>query len=56
MNIDKFEETLTAIGIAAIIVAVVLGALASCSTPQPIVQTEVKEVVVERGGFHWTFP
>lgn len=48
MNIDKLAETLTTIGIAAIIVAVVLGALASCSTPQPIVQTEVKEVVVER--------
>jgi hypothetical protein len=48
MNIDKLAETLTAIGIAAIIVAVVLGALASCSTPQPIVQTEVKEVIVER--------
>jgi hypothetical protein len=48
MNIDKLAETITAIGIAAIIVAVVLGALASCSTPQPIVQTEVKEVIVER--------
>ena len=48
MNIDKFAETITAIGIAAIIVAVVLGALASCSTPQPIVQTEVKDVVIER--------
>lgn len=48
MNIDKLAETITTIGIAAIIVAVVLGALASCSTPQPIVQTEVKEVVVER--------
>ena len=48
MNIDKLAETITAIGIAAIIVAVVIGALASCSTPQPIVQTEVKEVIVER--------
>lgn len=48
MNIDRFAEVFTPIGIAAIIVAVVLGALASCSTPQPIVQTEVKEVVVER--------
>lgn len=48
MNTDKLAETITAIGIAAIIVAVVFGALTSCRTPQPIVQTEVKEVVVER--------
>ena len=48
MNIDRFAEVFTPIGIAAIIVAVIIGALSSCRTPQPIVQTEVKEVVVER--------
>ena len=48
MNIDKFAEVFTPIGIAAIIVAVIIGALSSCRTPQPIVQTEVKEVIVER--------
>ena len=48
MNTDKLQETFATIGIAAIIVAVLIGALSSCRTPQPIVQTEVKEVVVER--------
>ena len=39
MNIDKIAETITTIGIAAIIVAVALGMLCSCRTPQPVAET-----------------
>ena len=34
--------------VAALLVALLVTILPSCKTPQPIVQTEVKEVVVER--------
>ena len=39
MNTDKFIETFATIGIAAILVAVALGFLCSCRTPQPVAET-----------------
>ena len=44
MRIDHIIQTI----VAAICVAILCWMLQSCKTPQPIVQTEVKEVVVER--------
>ena len=44
MRIDHIIQTI----VAAICVAMLVWMLQSCKTPQPIVQTEVKEVVVER--------
>lgn len=44
MRIDYIIQTI----VAAICVAMLVWMLQSCKTPQPIVQTEVKEVVVER--------
>ena len=46
-NIDRIFERITIIVIAAILVALAV-CFCSCRTPQPIVQTEVKEVLVER--------
>ena len=43
----KIEDILRVIA-AAICVAIMAWMLQSCKTPQPIVQTEVKEVIVER--------
>ena len=40
--------TIIRIIVAALLVALLVTILPSCKTPQPIVQTEVKEVVVER--------
>lgn len=44
MRIDHIIQTI----VAAMLVAMLVWMLQSCKTPQPIVQTEVKEVVVER--------
>ena len=44
MRIDYIIQTI----VAAICVAMLVWMLQSCKTPQPVVQTEVKEVVVER--------
>lgn len=44
MRIDHIIQTI----VAAICVAMLVWMLQGCKTPQPIVQTEVKEVVVER--------
>lgn len=44
MRIDYIIQTI----VAAICVAMLVWLLQSCKTPQPIVQTEVKEVVRER--------
>lgn len=44
MKLDYIIQTI----VAAICVAMLVWMLQSCKTPQPIVQTEVKEVVVER--------
>ena len=44
MRIDYIIQTI----VAAVLVAMLVWMLQSCKTPQPIVQTEVKEVVVER--------
>lgn len=44
MRIDYIIQTI----VAAICVALLVWMLQSCRTPQPIVQTEVKEVLVER--------
>jgi hypothetical protein len=46
MNWDA--ATIIRIIVAALLVALLVTILPSCKTPQPIVQTEVKEVVVER--------
>ena len=40
--------TIIRIIVAALLVALLVTILPSCKTPQPIVQTEVKEVIVER--------
>lgn len=44
-NIDRIFERITLITIALVALAV---GFCSCSTPQPIVQTETKEVLIER--------
>ena len=44
MRIDHIIRTI----VAAILVAMLVWMLQSCKSPQPIVQTEVKEVIVER--------
>ena len=44
MRIDHIIQTI----VAAVCVAMLVWMLQSCRTPQPIVQTEVKEVVIER--------
>lgn len=44
MNVDRLAEIVATIGIAAILVAVALGMLCSCRTPQPIVQEKIVEV------------
>ena len=46
-NIDRIFERITIIVIAAILVALAV-CFCSCRTPQPIVQTETKEVLIER--------
>ena len=44
MRIDYIIQTI----VAAVCVAMLVWMLQSCKTPQPVVQTEVKEVVIER--------
>lgn len=44
MRIDHIIQTI----VAAVLVAMLVWMLQGCRTPQPIVQTEIKEVVVER--------
>lgn len=44
MRIDHIIQTI----VAAILVAMLVWMLQACRTPQPIVQTEVKEVLIER--------